>query len=462
MAGKSRVKKLLVLLVVVVIAGLIIPVSNLIVGMPKSERLVSVKTDDPLMAEACKILGTKCANCHTDDTEYPFYAALPVAKSLVQKDVKTGRQYLEMASALTAADVPAEVVLAKIEYASEYGTMPPKRYLALHWNGGLSASEKATLKKWIVATRAANYATAGLPRKLQEMVIMPLPEAHSEDAAKVALGKQLYHDKRLSGDDTISCASCHDLDKGGTDQAAVATGVAGAKGPINSPTVYNSVFNVKQFWDGRAEDLKDQAGGPVENPIEMAAKFDDVVAKLNEDQDFKTAFEKVYPAGISKDTITDAIATYEKTLITPNCAFDKYLKGDKSALTAEEIAGYDQFLDLGCAMCHCGEAMGGQSFELMGRKGDYFKTRGDVKEVDNGRFNHTKQEADKHKFKVPTLRNVAKTHPYFHDASAKDLAKAVQIMAKYQVGDVPTDAEIRQIVAFLNTLTGEYEGQILK
>ena len=465
MAENKAFRKFVVtLLIIIVILALIPPVANLFIALPKSEKLEAAGPTDPLFAKAREVMQGKCSHCHATDVGLPFYASLPGAKSAVQEDVDVGLRFLDLTESFDPkTKVANEVALAKLEHAINQKTMPPTKYVLLHWRSKLSSEDEEAILKWVRDVRVKSYAAAGLPRELQQQVIRPIPETHSEKPERVALGNKLFHDKRLSKDDTISCASCHGLDKGATDQEAVATGVGDAKGPINSPTVYNAVFNIKQFWDGRAVDLKDQAAGPVTNPIEMAAKWEDVVKKLNADAALKAAFEKEYSAGFSKDTITDAIAVFERTLLTPNSRFDKLLKGDAAALNAEEKDGYQLFQDTGCATCHCGEAMGGASFELMGRKRDYFADRANVKvkKEDHGRFNVTKKESDHHKFKVPTLRNIALTFPYFHDAGAKDLKEATRIMAKYQYGKELSDAELGKIAAFLKTLTGEYEGKPL-
>jgi cytochrome c peroxidase len=263
---------------------------------------------------------------------------------------------------------------------------------------------------------------------------------------------------RLSGDNSLSCASCHGLDLGGTDRAKTSTGIRGQLGPINSPTVYNAVFAHRQFWDGRAADLVEQASGPVHNPLEMGSNWAEVLPKLEADTAFVQQFLATYPA-LTGDHIADAIAAFESTLVTPNARFDQFLMGKADAITAEERSGYELFKANACATCHVGKAIGGQSFEYMGHRRDYFADRGNVGEVDFGRFNVTKESLDRHKFKVPTLRNVAQTAPYFHDASAADLAAAVRTMSKYNGAREFAPAEVDQLVAFLKTLTGEFEGK---
>ena len=332
----------------------------------------------------------------------------------------------------------------------------------MHWNRGLNESEKSDMLGWIRRTRRDNYGTPGVPVGHNLEPIQPLPKKVEVNAAKVTLGKQLFHDVRLSGDNTLSCASCHGLDKGGCDRQKSSTGIKGAIGPINSPTVYNAAFNLKQFWDGRAADLKQQAAGPVENPIEMGAKWDEVIPKLKADEALMKQFVAVYPAGPSVDTVTDAIAEFERTLITPSSRFDAYLFNDDSAITEEESTGYGLFITHGCYTCHMGKILGGQSFERMGRRADYLAERGNPTEADNGRFNVTKNPRDRHAFKVPTLRNVALTYPYFHDGSQTTLEGAVKAMARYQTGKPLTDEEVGLIVKFLGTLTGKHSDKALE
>ena len=282
------------------------------------------------------------------------------------------------------------------------------------------------------------------------------------DPVKAALGERLYHDTRLSGDNTISCASCHDLALGGTDQHPVSDGIRGQKGGINSPTTYNAALNFAQFWDGRAATLEAQADGPPNNPVEMGSNWTPITETLVKDKAFVKEFTAAYPEGINKTTLTHAIAEYERTLLTPNSRFDKYLKGDEAALAADEKHGYQVFQEKGCATCHVGELLGGKSYEVMGLRADYFGARGGkLTDADNGRYNVTKDEKDRHAFKVPTLRNVARTFPYFHDGSKKTLREAVDAMATYQGGEALGEKDAQDVVKFLETLTGEYKGKAL-
>jgi cytochrome c peroxidase len=285
--------------------------------------------------------------------------------------------------------------------------------------------------------------------------VQPLPQTLNLNPDKVDLGDKLFHDPRLSKDNSISCASCHDLNKGGCDQRKVSLGVSGQLGGVNAPTVYNSFFNILQFWDGRAKDLKEQANGPVNNPKEMGTDWNVVVTRLENDPAYSKMFFKVYGGKISAGNIADAIAEYEHSLITPS-RFDDYLRGDQNALTPQEKRGYALFKSFGCASCHNGINLGGTQFRKMGIYHDYFKDRGTpITPADLGRYNVTHLESDKYVFKVPTLRNIELTYPYFHDGSVNSLRQAVIIMGKYESGINISSEDADDIVAFLCSLTGK-------
>jgi cytochrome c peroxidase len=238
-------------------------------------------------------------------------------------------------------------------------------------------------------------------------------------------------------------------------------GVDEQLGGVNAPTVYNAVYNFVQFWDGRAVTLADQAAGPPLNPVEMASEsFDQIIAKLNADRKFAAAFKKVYPDGFTQANITNAIEEFERTLVTPDSRFDKWLLGDDSAITAEELKGYELFKKYDCATCHVGPNLGGQSYELMGLRNHYFAERGlELTNEDNGRYKETQNERDRHRFKVPGLRNVEHTWPYYHDGTRETLEDAVEDMGYYQSGVDLEDEEVAAITSFLKTLTGKYKGE---
>jgi cytochrome c peroxidase len=292
--------------------------------------------------------------------------------------------------------------------------------------------------------------------------IKPLPTSLSLDAKKVALGERLFNDKRLSKNDSVACVSCHSLTKGGADGMTTATGIGGAKGPINTPTVFNSGYNFRQFWDGRAASLEEQAAGPVHNPKEMGSDWAQVLGKLAQDDALVTQMKQSYPDGLLAKNIQNALAVYERSLTTPNARIDRYLRGDKAALSSDELQGYQLFKTYGCVACHQGINIGGNMFQTFGVMGDYFAKRGNPTDADLGRYNVTKNESDKHVFKVPSLRNVALTAPYFHDGSAKTLGDAVDVMFKFQLGRAASAQDKDLIVKFLHTLSGELHGQPLE
>ena len=292
--------------------------------------------------------------------------------------------------------------------------------------------------------------------------IRPIPQSIPLDAARVSLGHKLFEEKMLSHDNTVSCASCHDLSAGGVDHRVCSVGIHQAEGTINAPTVFNSGLHFKQFWDGRADSLEDQVDGPMQSGKEMGSTWEEIIAKLELSTEYKAAFGQIYTNGIQAKNVKNAIAEFERSLITPNSSFDRYLRGDVTAITAEENEGYRKFKTYGCITCHQGVDVGGNMFQPFGVLGDYFGDRGGVTKADLGRFNVTGNDEDKFVFKVPSLRNIALTAPYFHDGSAKTLEQAVTTMAKYQLGRELPPNDLKQIVLFLKTLTGEYNGKPLR
>lgn len=281
--------------------------------------------------------------------------------------------------------------------------------------------------------------------------ISPILTAVVKDPAKVDLGRKLFFDPRLSKSGFISCNSCHNLSMGGSDNLKTSIGDHWQQGPINSPTVLNSSMSVAQFWDGRARDLQEQAGGPIANPGEMAFSHALAVDVLRSIPQYVEAFHKVYGnPQVDIRQVTDAIAAFEETLVTPNSRFDKWLRGDKQAISATEHEGYELFKMSGCIACHNGAAVGGTSFQKMGLVAPY-----QTKNPAQGRAAVTGKDADRFNFKVPTLRNVELTYPYFHDGEAATLEDAVSTMGRLQLGKRFTDEETAKIVAFLKTLTGD-------
>ncbi|MGZ0782351.1 cytochrome C biogenesis protein CcsA [Pseudomonas sp. TKO26] len=281
--------------------------------------------------------------------------------------------------------------------------------------------------------------------------ILPVQPAKITDVAKVELGKQLFFDPRLSKSGFISCNSCHNLSMGGSDNLPTSIGHNWHQGPINSPTVLNSGLSFAQYWDGRAATLQEQASGPITNPGEMGFSHELAVEVLRSIPQYRASFKRVYGNDeISFEDATNAIAAFEDTLVTPNAPFDRWLKGDKAAISPTAFKGYQLFKSIGCVACHNGEAVGGGSFQKMGMLEPYV-----TKNPAQGVAGLTGKDADRMLFKVPTLRNVALTYPYFHDGAYWKLEEAVDVMARLQLGRQLDTEEVGQIVAFLETLTGD-------
>ncbi len=273
---------------------------------------------------------------------------------------------------------------------------------------------------------------------------------------KVELGKKLYFDKRLSKDNTQSCNTCHNLNTFGVDNKPTSIGNDGKAGSRNSPTTLNAALHFAQFWDGREPDVEAQAGGPILNPIEMAMPNEQaVINRLSKIEEYVELFSKAFPEepSITYDNLKKAIGAFERKLITPS-KFDDYIAGNDDVLNEKEKKGLQTFIDAGCITCHSGNLLGGNSYQKFGLFANYWEHT-KSKNIDNGRFDVTKNESDKYFFKVPSLRNIEKTAPYFHDGSVEDLGEAIQIMSKTQLGKDLTDEEINDIIIFLKTLTGE-------
>ncbi len=288
--------------------------------------------------------------------------------------------------------------------------------------------------------------------------IQPIPFPKALNPQKVALGDRLFHEARLSHDNTIACSSCHDLAKGGTDQAYRSIGINGQMGGINTPTVYNSGLNIRQFWDGRARTLEDQIDGPTQHPAEMGSNWPEIIGKIQKDPSYQKAFSAIYSEGITPTTIKNAIATFERSLLTTNSRFDQYLQGNKQAITDLEQKGYSLFNEYGCVACHQGANVGGNLFQKFGVFGHKDTA---PKKYRNPQGKKNEHEGHTHMVKVPSLRMAVLTPPYFHDGSAATLQVAVRMMGQYQLRRQLTEEEITAIVAFLQTLSGQQHGHVL-
>ena len=300
------------------------------------------------------------------------------------------------------------------------------------------------------------FYTSKLPTEpLINEPLQPVVKPRSLDHEKVALGRKLFHDKRLSPKGDISCNSCHPLNRSGVDGLSHVVEGGESRGRINTPSIYNSANNFRWYWDGRAATLEAQVEESLTSSTELGAEWGDVLKTLASSSEYQALFSQLYPAdAIQAAHVIDALAEFERSLITPDSAFDRYLLGDEQALSAEQQSGYQLFKSYGCIACHQGGNVGGNMFQLFGVMGDFFEDRKIVLEVDLGRFNVTGKADDKHRFRVPSLRNVALTAPYFHDGSAGTLEQAVMVMATYQLGrPVPLD-DAQLIVKFLHSLNG--------
>ncbi|MGD8174873.1 cytochrome-c peroxidase [Marinimicrobium sp. ARAG 43.8] len=298
---------------------------------------------------------------------------------------------------------------------------------------------------------AAITSMPAVANSLRPEPVSPIQPAEVTEPEKVELGKQLFFDPRLSMSGVISCNTCHNLSLGGTDNLKTSVGHRWRPGPVNSPTVFNSSLFIAQFWDGRAADLQEQAAGPIQADVEMAMPHTLAVSVIESIPGYVQQFNDIYgDRTINLERITEAIARFEETLVTPNSRFDLWLRGDDDAIIAQELQGYELFKNHGCVACHHGPALGGTSFQKMGVLEPYTSTS-----PAQGRAAVTGKDADRFSFKVPTLRNVELTYPYFHDGEAETLHEAVDIMGRLQLGRQYQPEELDAMVAFLKTLTGE-------
>lgn len=290
--------------------------------------------------------------------------------------------------------------------------------------------------------------------------IQPIPLKLDLNEQKVLLGEKLFSDPVLSKDRQLSCLSCHNLKTGGVDGQKVATGINGELTLTNTLTVFNSGFNFRQHWTGEYKNLLEQVDAHVQDPKIMGATWSEILQNLKKYPRYVHEFARAYSDGIAEANVRDAIATFEKSLYTPNSRFDRYLRGNTDALTDAEKEGYEMFKTYGCITCHQGMNLGGNLFQKFGILGNYFVDRGQINPADLGRFNVTGDPQDLYVFRVPSLRNVTLTAPYLHDGSAGTLEEAIVIMAQYQLRPISSD-HIQLIVQFLETLTGEYGGNPL-
>ena len=419
--------------------------------------------DAPVSQQVAAILEQNgCYSCHSGQDGTPFYAKLPFADPILAH-IEIGTRFWDLRR--EDLENPSEVLLSKLQHSVTSGNMPLVEYKLIHWGTGFNKAEKSLLTEWILSQRQERFATGTACEAYAQHALQPIPDSLATDIRKVTLGRKMYNEARISLDGTLSCATCHVIDQGGADSRGTRTseGIYGQFGGINAPTVLNAAFNVEQFWNGRAHTLADQAAGPPVNPVEMGDQtWEQICERLKEDASLVAEFQSIYPEGITQATVTDAIAEYEKTLITPNDRLDQMLKGDDNALTEEEKKGLAAFMDNSCAVCHVGKTLGGQSFETLGIYEDYYAAREQsnpdivYNDDDKGLAGFTGDTADLHRFKVPGLRNISKTSPYFHDGTQATIEDAVRAMFRFELGvkEAP-ESDVASISAFLRTLDGE-------
>lgn len=427
------------------------------------------------------IMQSKCADCHGAK---PAFNGLSNLLSLgqVKRDIIAAQRAFTMEpdGSLRSANID----FLKMDHVLKTRNMPPALYTAVHLGKGLTLADVAIMRyhydredamsRAFAPIRPANMTNeeySAFIWGITDHEDTPSRQEISRALAKVYLGHRLFFDTRLSTNNKVSCATCHDLTRGGTDNLPKSEGVPGPDGKpqlggVNAPTVFNAEGNIRQFWDGRAADLQEQAGGPPLNPIEMGFSVPEdwgtIAKNIKDDPEYRILFPLVYgDKGISADTITDAIAAFERTLVTPDSAFDRYLTGETDAMTEAQISGMHAFVNYGCATCHAGPTLGGQSFEYINT---HTPLRAHAPNYTEGAFglrDFTKKEEHKDMFRVPNLRNIALTSPYFHTGTVDQLDEAVRIMFESQVGITPSASVVRDVTEFLRAQTGCYKGKPL-
>lgn len=439
-ARKTSILLVLALGVASVFA-LSLPISNALI-----KRTSIAPDQDPEFKAVSDLLVSKCADCHSKDIAvYPFYKGFPLADSLIGRNIRNGQDsFLIDRAKLSGKEKFSAEDIQRLSQALAKGNMPPLQYLLLHWDAALSEREQKILSSWI-------------QKRAREFDIRPIPGENffRPDPRKVELGNLLFKDRRLSMDNSVSCASCHVLEDGGSDHLSLSFGVGGRRCNLNTPTVLNAAYNFSLFWNGRARDLAAQVDAAICDPNEMASSWNQVISKIGSDPIYLREFKQCFGHMPNGRDASDAIAEYERSLLTPGSRFDRFLAGDQNALTGEEKQGYRIFMKSGCASCHAGPALGGLSFEKFGNVHAYYPAEFKASPADSGRFAITGNRVDLYRFKVPTLRNIELTYPYFHDGSAANLEEAVKVMSATQLAEPLSAVDRSKVVAFLRTLTGK-------
>jgi cytochrome c peroxidase len=410
-SGKNRI-----VVIILAVTGLLIVLAMPISNYFLVRKPIQIVGGGPQFEPVSKIMQASCADCHSPGlVGNPIYAQFPLAKDLIQKDIREAQSAFALTEdELSGVEKIPAADMARIATVVTEGTMPPFKYTAMHWDARLTHKQRDAIFAYVQARQDDDGAA---------LAVIPQHNPFKLDHKKVALGEKLFFDKRLSRAESVSCASCHALDKGGADAHS------------NAPTVFNSAFNFRQFADGHSSNLIEQAKEHIADAAVMNADITTMAAKLGRDPTYGAMARAAYGSELTASDLVESLVCYEKTLITPDCAFDRYLRGDKEALNEREKLGYQLFMEKNCAGCHNGVGVGGMSMAkgLSGKK-----------------------------IKVPLLRNIALTGPYFSNGSAKTLNQAVDVMAQKMAGSKLSPSENQALVAFLRTLTGKYRGQKLQ
>ncbi|HPJ55480.1 MAG TPA: cytochrome c peroxidase [Bacteroidales bacterium] len=440
---------------VIIVIGTGIFLSRIVNQAPPEDMAITDKMNVILDQGGCFI-------CHGGPHDFCKHINWPLFGAAIRKDAEKGIRYADASYALAYVyrDLPYdETSLVKLQKVVSQRSMPPPSFYIIHWKSFLTKEKQEIFLDWIYDHLSTYYSHPVPTEENPFEPVIPIPESIPHNTDKAALGELLFHDSRLSIDNTVTCATCHNLNTAGVDNLDFSLGVFNQPCTSNSMSVFNAFFNTFYFWNGQASSLTDQTYQALLDPVKMGNdSLERIVEILSADATLSSRFLESYPDGFSESAITDALAEFHKTLITPDAPFDRYLKGEAGAIDEQAQKGYRLFKKYGCATCHNGTAMGGSSFEFMGVANNYFPDTRQIALEDLGRYSVTSLPSDMHRFKVPGLRNIALTYPYFHDASAKTLEDAVSKMAYYQRDKKLSTKQVRAIVSFLNTLTGKFRG----
>lgn len=439
---------------VVMLIGLGIFLSRIVNKAP-SGKLPEVKQMEIIVEQG------GCMICHAGWDKERLGTQWPIIGKLTDKDASRGMRYSNMSLAMVQLydNTPInQSVLHKLQRVVLNRSMPPFSFTLTHWKSPLTKGKQEIFLRWIYGRMNRDFGIPYPATHAQFQPIRPVPDTLIIDPGKAALGELLYHDTRLSSDQTLSCASCHNTETGETDNQRFSIGIFNQPCETTTLTTYNAIFHTFFSWDGASSTPEELLDMHFKDPVKMQSDtLERVIELLKADKALQGLFTQAYPGtGLTDSTLTDALVEYLKTLITPDSPFDRYLKGNEDAITRSAKKGYDLFKKYGCATCHNGVAAGGTSMEYAGIANSFFPNREDLRLEDMGHYKVTGNPLDMHRFKVPGLRNIEFTYPYFHNAITDNLRVAVSAMAYHQKNIRLTDKEKDRIVAFLKTLTGEH------